>query len=553
MNRKIYFRLSVFLLIIAFSEATFAQVDLQDSNLPIIIIDTEGATISDEPKISAHMGVIDNGVGQRNAISDPFNAYDGLIGIEFRGSSSQQFYDKKSMAVETRLADGSNNNVSLLGMPAENDWVLYGPYGDKSLIRNALAYQLAGLIMDYAPRTRFCEVIINGEYRGIYLFTEKIKRDDNRVDISKLKVEDNEGDELTGGYILKIDKSTGSGVGGWDSNYPPQSGAWQSTYFQYHYPKPENITDSQRDYIQGFINDFDDLMQSPDFADSISGYRNYIDYTTFIDFILINEMCKNVDAYRLSTFLYKDKNSVDGRLKVGPVWDFNLGFGNVNFCAGPSPEGWVLDYNSICPEDGWLIHFWWKRFMTDAFFVSEIKKRWKELRESLFSDESIVAYIDELASEIDEATNRNFDKWPILNEEVWPNSYVGGSHNNEISFLKDWLYERMEWMDEAFNQLEPPYQGIGEGAEILVFPNPFRDQVVLEFEAPSNSKVTIYLYDALGQVVDFQVVDLSGTFFTNSFKQRYGFTWSSSSPPGMYFYSIIYWDEVQYMGSLLKY
>ena len=344
-----------------------AQI-LESSHLPIVIIETAGQNIPDEPKITADMGIIYNGPGMINYIDDPFNEYDGKIGIELRGATSQFLYPKKQYAVETRDEVGENNNVPLLGMPAENDWVLYAPYGDKTLIRNVLAYKLAEKIMDYAPRTRFCELVLNGEYMGLYVLTEKIKRDKNRVDVDRMEVTDTEGDELTGGYILKLDKYAGEDTEGFLSDYAPVPGAAAETFFQYHYPKPADITSAQEAYIQNFIGDLDDLMDSRDFADSLSGYENFIDPATFVDYLLINEMCKNVDAYRLSAFLYKDKNSIDDRLKAGPVWDFNLAFGNVDFCMGPSPYDWVLDYYNFCPQDAWLIHFWWQRLRKELRF-----------------------------------------------------------------------------------------------------------------------------------------------------------------------------------------
>ena len=162
-------QLTVWFSILGFLVSTPAEAQiLTSSQLPIVIIDTDGSEIPDEPKIMAYMGVIDNGPGVLNNVDDAFNAYDGYIGIELRGSSSQM-YPKKQYAVETREADGSNLNVSLLGMPSENDWILNGPFSDKSLIRNVLTYTLTRQMGWYATRTRFCEVIINGDYRGLYV------------------------------------------------------------------------------------------------------------------------------------------------------------------------------------------------------------------------------------------------------------------------------------------------------------------------------------------------------------------------------------------------
>ena len=201
--------LNIFLLtFFAFSQKSLIQISnkiyFTSSNLPIVIINTGGKIIVDEERITAHMGIIDNEEDQLNNLNDPLNGYDGQIAIELRGSATMG-YPKKSYRFETQDADGENNNVSLLGMPKENDWILYGPYDDQSLIRNVLAYGLSNDMGRYASRTRFCELVIDEDYRGLYILLEKTKRDKNRVNIKKMDANDSAGDSLTGGYIIKID------------------------------------------------------------------------------------------------------------------------------------------------------------------------------------------------------------------------------------------------------------------------------------------------------------------------------------------------------------
>src|SRR5665811_1630254 len=186
------------------------------SNLPLIYINTNGRQIPDNPKISAEMGIIWNGPGETNQTSNSFNHFNGKISIEIRGSSSQMF-PKKSYGFETKDELGEDMDFPLLGLPEEEDWILYAPYSDKTLIRNVLTFVLAEPLGHYTPRCRFVELFLNNKYQGVYVLMEKIKRDKNRVDIANLKLEDNAGDELTGGYIVKIDKTTGSGGRGWYS------------------------------------------------------------------------------------------------------------------------------------------------------------------------------------------------------------------------------------------------------------------------------------------------------------------------------------------------
>ncbi len=185
----------------AFVPATFGS-----SNLPLVYINTNGQNIpyagSD---IVAEMGIISNATGQRNYFTDAFNNYEDNINLHIRGQSSSGF-PKKSFAIETIDSVGNPNHVGLLGMPDEDDWVLHGPYSDKALMRNLFIYTLMREMGWWAPRTVYCEVIINCQYQGVYVLMEHINRKKTRVNVSSMDVNDNVGDSVTGGYIVKIDK-----------------------------------------------------------------------------------------------------------------------------------------------------------------------------------------------------------------------------------------------------------------------------------------------------------------------------------------------------------
>jgi len=325
------------LLLIGFSHLSLAGQELTTSNLPIIIIDTDGEGIRDEPKITAHMLILDDADGQ-NDINRSIATYDGFIGIEIRGQSSQSF-PKKGYGVETRDDDGNDLNVALLGMPEENDWVIHSPYSDKSLIRNALAYSIAGEMMPYAPRVRLAELIINNRYEGVILWTEKIKRDNNRVAVSKLTEDDNDGDEVTGGYIIKFDK--GNEVL-FTSKFQPNLPYNQETRFVAQDPKISEYTDAQVDYINRYIDEFEEVLMSDNYDDPVEGYAKYIDIDSYVNTILLNELTRNVDGYRLSTYMYKDKDSKGGKLTMGPTWDHNLAWGNADYCNGSNTTGMAL-------------------------------------------------------------------------------------------------------------------------------------------------------------------------------------------------------------------
>jgi len=472
------------------------------SNLPVIVINTNGAGIPDEPKITADMGIIDNGVGVRNNLTDPHNNYNGKIGIEIRGSSSQSF-PKKQYGIELRDALGNGVSASLLGMPAEEDWVLFAPYNDKSLMRDVLAYKLGRDLGRYAPRTRFCEIVLNGQYMGVFVLMEKIKRDNNRVDVARLNPEEVSGDDLTGGYIIKIDKETGSGNGGWSSSYaPPNRSGSQQIYYQYDYPSALNIVTEQKNYIRQFVNNFETALSGTSFNDPVNGYSKYIDVDSFIDFFIINEVSKNVDGYRLSTYLHKKKDSDGGKLSMGPVWDFNLAFGNADYCTQGNPQGWVTSYNTICPQDYWLIPFWWDKLYSDGLYRNKLAARWNELRLDQLSTNRILSYIDSVNTVLNaESQQRNFQRWPVLGQYVWPNYYVGPTFTSEVNWLKDWIVTRLEWMDANMPRLITGIENNAVDFSIEMFPNPFLNEIKVNYTLQTPGIISVEIFDLLGRPV----------------------------------------------------
>lgn len=483
------------------------SVNLISSNLPIVVINTFGQEIPDSGKIMARMGIIWNGDGNRNYITDPFNHYDGYVGIEVRGSSSQMF-PKKSYAVETRDSLGNDRSVPLLGLPAEEDWIFYGPYNDKTLIRDVIAYKLASDLGRYASRSKFFELVINGEYKGIYILLEKIKRDANRVNIKKISPSDTTGDALTGGYIIKIDKLDGENNDGWYSYFRPFQQRSNLVFYQYHYPKPNEIIEVQKNYIKSFIYAFESAMYGPYYSDTTFGYWKYIDVNSFVDYILINELVKNVDAYRLSTFFYKDRDSRNPKLFAGPVWDFNLAFGNANYYEAYTSNGWYLEhvseYSNIPSWENWLIPFWWKKIFGDYRFKQLVKERWQQLRQIKWTETRINSIIDSLTTLLAESRQRNFQKWPVIGQWIWPNYFVGQTYEEEILYLKNWLSSRLIWMDQEFNSFQTTVESKNSLNNFILyqnFPNPFNSITKIRFSLKENDKVLVKLYDVLGREI----------------------------------------------------
>jgi len=271
------------------------------SHLPLILIDTKGQTIPNEPKITVSIKVIDNGPGKSNSTNDPGNQYDGQAGIEIRGQSSQMF-PKKGYGLELRDNLGKDLKAGLMGLPPESDWVLYAPYSDKTMLRNALTYYLGRKMGRWQPGFRFCELYLNGNYMGIYQLTEKIKKDNERLDIADLRPDEISGDDVTGGYILKVDKLGGLNTSEYFYNNPDIRYKNARTYaWTWDYPDPDDLVKEQRSYFMNFIKATENAINGNNFTDPVSGYPNFIDVPSFIDFQIMNELGNNVDGYRFRT------------------------------------------------------------------------------------------------------------------------------------------------------------------------------------------------------------------------------------------------------------
>ena len=427
-------------LLIVFSLRVTAQT-FTDSNLPIVVIETDGgANIPDEPKVPGTMKIIWHQDGSRNYMSDidnpEFLNYDGRIGIERRGSSSQTMLNKKPYAVETREDDDiTNRNVSILGMPEENDWVLNSLAFDQTGMRDVLAYELSNRLGQYASRSVYCEVVINGNYKGLYAFMEKIKPDKGRVNIEKMDQTCNQYPEVTGGYITKADKTTGGDPVAWTMQ--GYGGGWwgNSTDFIHHYPKPADITNAQNNYIRSVFNNLASVANQHN--TSSSGITSVIDIPSFVDFMLIAEYSSNVDVYSLSTFFHKDRM---GKLRAGPVWDYNLAFGYDAFGSRSRYDVWQFSN-----QDNTGPKFWKDLFDTDLFRCY-LAKRWFELTEpgQPLNYDFVCNRIDEIDALIAEAIPRDNQRWNQMTQ-----------HAQYVEDMKNWIQLRINWL----NQNIGTYQG----------------------------------------------------------------------------------------------
>ncbi len=372
------------------------------------------------------MKIIQRPDGARNfltdANTDEFLDYSGTIGIETRGSSSQAL-PKKPYGIDTLEDDGiEDENVKLLGMPKENDWLLNSFAFDDSMMRDYISYEMARQMGQYATNLKYCEVVLNGEYIGLYALSEKIKRDGDRVDIAKISDDENSLPEITGGYIIQTDRTGGDN--------PPE--AWNNNGAGYIHEKPnsDDITSQQSSYIESVFRDLDDNATNPNI---ISGYPSIIDVPSFLDYILVAEIASNVDAYALSTYYHKDKG---GKLRAGPVWDYNLTYGNDLF------DFFGVNYDRSF-TDVWQFNFsntgayFWGDLFNDPKFKCYLSKRFNEVTNTgePLNYEYISSLIDSTTALISEAVVRENEKWDTIDD------FAG-----EIANIKTWLQERITWM-----------------------------------------------------------------------------------------------------------
>jgi subtilisin-like proprotein convertase family protein len=480
---------------------------LDDStHLPIIEIFTNGQTIVDEPKIPAQMKVIDNKTGTLNYYNST-PTFQGNIGIEYRGSTSQTF-PQKPYAVQTWDALGNNLDTSLLGMPSEHDWIFYAPYNDKSLMRNVLIYNISNQMKHYASRTKFFDLYVDGMYQGIYVLMEKIKRDKHRVDITKMDSTSITSATITGGYIFKIDKTTGLQNDGWSGTNmlcDTPSLTYESMYYQYAYPEQDDIVNQQKNWIQNYVTQFENSFKNYSVYDTLHGYKSFISTKSFVDHSMMVELSRNIDGYRLSSYYHKDINSKDAKLKAGPIWDYNLSFGNGDYLQATDCNVW--QWSLVCPGNP----VWWQlMYERDSVYRQDYKCRYTNWRKTVLSWQNIEHMIDSFEHIVHYDLNKNFKRWPILGQYTWPNAYYPPTYAQEIDTLKNWIKNRLVWMDSQlldttcapFPQPNFVINQTLNSNSISIFPNPNKDgKFYIQSNAIINEFTNVKVYNITGALI----------------------------------------------------
>jgi len=436
----------------------YQDVELTSTNLPIVWIDVDGQYIDREERITARMKVIHNGPGSLNyadTVAHPGQTidYEGYIALRYRGSSSFSSSDKKPYSfrpLNAPLEDGGvKQKVNILGMGKDNNWALLAPYADKSMMRDLLAYEIARPWMEYTPQGRYCELYLDGTYYGVYILVEVVSKGKHRLNLDD---PGDEGDALTGGYIMEVNRTDGEVT--YTSKYHPVSNTGSSyrnqyIHIQYKSPDYEELTPDQVSYITGRIDQMETALWNYR-PTATPSYQEYIDVQNFIDYQLSQELAHNVDAYRLSGKFFKRRDSADPRFKM-VVWDMNLAYGNADYYQGWRTDTWMYKNNNVmnAAGDPQLIPFWWYKLNTSPEYTAALKARWAQWRRSGLRQDRLMATVDSLATVLTShgAERRNSQAWPRWGEYVWPNYYIADDFQEEVDYLKQWLVARIEWMD----------------------------------------------------------------------------------------------------------
>ena len=433
------------------------DIRIHETNLPIVFINTLGHQIDRDEHVSAYMKIVDNpnGLNYDDTIAHPHQPtdYEGYIGIKYRGNSSFTYSAKKPYSIKL-LTDSYENNgakrkASLLGMGKDNDWCLLAPYNDRSLLRNTLSLSLAQGYLDYVPQTRFCELILDGIYYGVHSLTERVRTGSGRLNI---KSPGDEGDALTGGYIICVDRNDEPLTHA--SQYHPTNSAGdiftdKTIWVQYTDPSWDEITEAQRAYIDSRFDAFEDALASPQFMDADKGYRQHIDVTSFIDYQLSTEIANNIDGYRLSTYLYKHRDSVDPRFKM-TLWDLDLAWGLPDFeniHTGYMTDIWTYKNNDA--GLGTKMPFWFDRLMHDPSYVAQLKARYADYRQGRYAD--VPATVDSLATLLTAygAAQRDHQAWPRWGEVIFQNYYLDATtYAEEVAYVRNFAAARIAWLDQ---------------------------------------------------------------------------------------------------------
>ncbi|MEV0132085.1 CotH kinase family protein [Dactylosporangium sp. NPDC050688] len=407
-------------------------------DLPIVVLDAYGAGKPGRDYVDVAVMEFQPAGGTASLTATP--ALTSRAGFHLHGQSTATL-PKTPYRLELRDNAGDDVDLPLLGMPADSDWVMRGPYTDKTLIHDAFMFSLARDMGRAAPRFAFAEVYVNldaqpvsaDDYQGVYLFIETIKNSKNRLDLKQLDPEDVTLPKIQGGYIFKFEWLA--------AEEPTLPCTGQSCWSFLEVVDPDPLQPAQKTWLTQHIQQFNDVLHSGQFADPVTGYPAYIDVGSFVDQLILNELSREMDAYLRSAYFHKDRT---GKITAGPVWDYDLTFGVGGYFNNQQTSGWQYQQTRQPVANDWF-----NRLMLDPAFVNQVKTRWQQLRGGVLSTAQLNARIAGLTGPLAAAAARNFQKWPTLTSAqigpfITPTAATWQGH---VDLMRTWLTQRIAWLE----------------------------------------------------------------------------------------------------------
>ncbi len=402
-----------------------------EKKIPVIVIETEEhAEITDkENYVNCSVKIVDE-----DKLYTDGTVFSETGGIRGRGNTTWVM-PKKPYKIKL------DNKAKLLGMSTDKEWALLANYSDRSLLRNTTAFEISRIVgMDWTPRSRNVELYLNDTYIGVYQLTEHVKVSKERCNLNIVDENATKAEYLLADYLIELDHY-------FDEDYKFRTNIADLPLM---FKDPKKPNQEQFDYVQNCFNRAETALYSESFLDSELGYKQYIDIDSFLKFYIVQELSKNVDGNMRGSCYMALKS--DGKIYQPFVWDFDIAFGNAKHIT------WEQGASSAGP-DGWYVKTcspWFDRLFMDPAFVSALKKKWNSLKPQL---DKLPDFIQEQANLLEAAAGRNFKNvsadgagWSI-HREIWPNFEDRGSYAAEVEFLKNFVIERLEWLDEHINAL----------------------------------------------------------------------------------------------------
>jgi hypothetical protein len=405
------------------------------TRLPVLRLkNVSGQQIEKDVEIKGELALFENHDGTLEDLDKLTPTFSTSIGLQGRGNFTWTL-PKKGYAFELQDEAGADIERSILGLPEGSDFALYACYSDKTCLRSALVFALGQQLGRWSPRTRFVELVLDGEYQGLYMLFERIRRDGQRCDIAKPAATKSLGD-LSGGYIFRVEGDKQE-VG---SLYPQEFSLPSGRIYNYHYPKAESITAEQAKYLRDSVQGFEDAMKKDP-----RRYGDWIDVGSWVDHAIVEELTNNWDGYVHSVYVIKEATKDGGKLVMGPLWDFDLAFANGNVTGyNCRTDNWAYQNKRPAPDD---VAPYWLQLFAQPDFQEAFKCRWRALRKDALSLSTLDARMAAWSIFTAEARARDQAKWATMGKSIFPNCFAKASYADETAALREWIVARVEWLD----------------------------------------------------------------------------------------------------------